>query len=75
MSNYRDERANLSYEIAEVLELGLMSKGQLLVELLAAMSTPEIRENWEHIKACHELDDLLYGKPEDEGKYERECFK
>jgi len=73
MSDYMD-RADISDEIDEVLENGLMSKGQLLDELLAAMETPEIRENWEYIKRCHELDKALYGDPDDDGKYDRECF-
>jgi hypothetical protein len=69
------DRADISDEIDEVLANGLMSKGQLLDELLAAMETHEIRENWEYIKRCHELDEALYGNPEDDGKYDSECFK
>ena len=60
--------------MAYTVDVELMSESELLWALLGAMETPEIRENWEYIKRCHDLDDLLYGKPEDQGKYDRECF-
>jgi hypothetical protein len=68
------QRADFLGEINDVLDNELMSESELLWALLGAMETPEIRENWEYIKRCHELDDMLYGKPEDQGKYDRECF-
>ena len=68
------ERAHLQAEIELVLDAGLMSKEDLLDALLASMETPEIRENWEFIKKCNELDDAVYGTPYDEGKYDKECF-
>jgi hypothetical protein len=68
------ERAHLQAEIELVLDAGLMSKEDLLDALLASMETPEIRENWEFIKKCNELDDAVYGNPYDEGKYDKECF-
>ena len=74
MSQFSTERGELLDEIDMVLGNGIMSKEELLAALLGAMETPEIRENWEYIKRCHDLDDLLYGKPEDQGKYDRECF-
>ena len=74
MSQFSTERGELLDEIDVVLDNELMSESELLWALLGAMETPEIRENWEYIKRCHDLDDLLYGKPEDQGKYDRECF-
>ena len=74
MSQFSTERGELLDEIDVVLDDGIMSESELLTALLGAMETPEIRENWEYIKRCHDLDDLLYGKPEDQGKYDRECF-
>ena len=74
MSQFSTEREELLDEIDMVLGNGIMSKEELLAALLGAMETPEIRENWEYIKRCHDLDDLLHGKPEDQGKYDRECF-
>lgn len=77
MSQFSTERGELLDEIDMVLGNGIMSKEELLAALLGAMETPEIRENWEYIKRCHELDEyLMYGDPQevDKGKYDRECF-
>ena len=74
MSNFMTERTVLNDEIDQVLDSGIMSPAQLLEAFLGAMETPEIRENWEYIKRHHELDNALYGNPDDQGKYDRECF-
>ena len=54
-----NERSDFLGEINDVLDNELMSESELLWALLGAMETPEIRENWEYIKRCHELEDLV----------------
>ena len=43
-------RDNALSEINEVLDNEIMTAEQLLGELMQAMSTQELNENWEHIK-------------------------
>jgi hypothetical protein len=54
------ERAHLQAEIQDILDNQIMSHEQLLDAFLAAMETPEIRENWQFIKKCHELDEECF---------------
>ena len=68
------DRHELLDEIDDVIELGLMGKEQLLDALLRSMETPEIRENWEYIKRCHELDTKLYGEYDPDNKLAEELF-
>ena len=54
-----NERSEFLGEINDVLDNELMTESELLWALLGSMETPEIRENWEYIKRCHELEDLV----------------
>ena len=50
------ERSEFLSEINDVLDNQLMTESELLWALLGSMETPEIRENWEYIKRCHDLE-------------------
>ncbi len=52
------ERDELLDEIWSVLDNEIISHEDFLVDLLLAMETPEIRENWKYIKRNRELDNL-----------------
>ena len=52
------ERDDLLDEIWSVLDNEIISHEDFLVDLLLAMETPEIRENWKYIKRNRELDNL-----------------
>jgi len=57
---HRTERQVMRGEIKDVLDNDIMTHEQLLEAFLSAMETPEIRENWQYIKDCHDLNDALY---------------
>lgn len=50
-------KAGILCEIYNVLDNALMSKDQLLYELMGAMTTDELKENWEYIKRNWEIED------------------
>lgn len=54
-----NNRVEIENEIFEMLDNGVMGAHQLLIDLISAMSTQELSENWEHIKRCHDLDAIL----------------
>ena len=68
------DRHQLLDEIDDVIELGLMGKEQLLDALLRSMETPEIRENWEYIKRCHEINMDQFYEYDPDDKLAEELF-
>ena len=68
------DRHQLLDEIDDVIELGLMDKEQLLDALLRSMETPEIRENWEYIKRCHEINMTQFYEYDPDDKLAEELF-
>ena len=50
-------KAGVLGEINNVLDNELMSKEQLLDEMLGAMTADELKENWEYIKRNWEIED------------------
>tara|TARA_R100000406_G_scaffold3868_3_gene2851 strand:- start:134 stop:343 length:210 start_codon:yes stop_codon:yes gene_type:complete len=55
-------RASVLAEINHVLEDNVMTKDELLDELLLVMTMDELKENWEYIKRVWEI-----GVPDDAG--------
>ena len=49
-----EERATVLGEINDILDNGFMTAEQILGELLLAMSTQELNENWDHVKRMND---------------------
>ena len=50
-----NNRVEIENEIFEMLDNGIIGAHELLMDLIGAMSTQELSENWDYIKRCRDL--------------------
>lgn len=54
--DFMNDRLDIFEQIDHVVESGQATRRLLLEELLTAMTTPELKENWDYIKQMWEFD-------------------